>query len=242
MIKPLLRSTSVGSAFHNGLEIYKENFGLVFLAYLVAMLISGISCGICGGPMFCGVIGVFLALLRKQEPKPEFGGIFDGFQKFAPSFVSLLVFGIINIIIFGLGWLIMLISGFIPILGFFIWIFVVVVMVILLNIIGMLANWALFLVQDQEATIGEAISTPFKVLGDGKFWSFILVSIVAGLVGFAGIIACGIGMLFTMPLAFCIITAAYEEICQDEPTQNAPISTPVETPVAPAVSSEPPTM
>ena len=40
----------------------------------------------------------------------------------------------------------------------------------------------------------------------------ILLGILAGIIGGAGIVACGIGILFTMPLAVCIYAAAYEQV------------------------------
>ena len=85
MIKPFTGTTSIGSAFNKGLQIYKENFALVFLGSLLSTLITFFTCGICGGPMWCGFIGILLALLRNQNPKPQLGDLFNGFQKFLPA-------------------------------------------------------------------------------------------------------------------------------------------------------------
>ena len=198
MIKPLTRSTSVGSAFNKGLQLYKENFVLIFLAYLIAMLISSITCGICGGPMTCGVIGIVLALLRNQNPKPQISDLFNGFQKFLPAFVTMLAFSAINFVA--------QIVNIVPVLG------QLAAIVIACFIFPAVILWALFFIQDQNATIGEAIVEPLKLVTKKPFWSVILVVFVAGLLGMVGIIACGIGMLFTMPFSMCMIAAAYEEV------------------------------
>ena len=204
MIKTMTGSTSVGSAFSKGWAIYKENFVLIFLATLLAFIIGAVTCGICGGPMQCGLIGIVLSLLRKQEPKPEIGKLFDGFQKFLPAFVTCLLFSLINMVI-----------CFIPILG------MIVSAVIMPTVIA----WAMFLVQDQNATIGEAISTPFKLLGEKSFWTVILVGFVGGLLAAVGAIACGIGVLFTAPIFICMLAAAYEEVYGEQ--QEEPAAAPV---------------
>lgn len=204
MIKTMTRSTSVGSALSKGWAIYKENFVLIFLATLVAAIIGSVTCGICAGPMQCGLIGIVLALLRKQEPKPEFGKLFDGFQKFVPAFVTFLVIGLINFVI-----------NFIPILGAIVSIVIIPTMMV----------WAMFLIQDQDATIGEAISTPFKLLGEKSFWMVILVGFVGGLLAAVGAIACGIGVLFTAPIFICMLAAAYEEVYGEQ--QEEPVAAPV---------------
>ena len=204
MIKTITGSTSVGSALSKGWAIYKENFVLIFLATLLAFIIGTVTCGICGGPMQCGLIGIVLSLLRKQEPKPEIGKLFDGFQKFAPAFVTCLVFQLISIVI-----------NFVPILG------------TIANIVIMptMIAWAMFLVQDQDATIGEAISIPFKLLGEKPFWTVILVGFVGGLLAAVGTLACAIGLLFTIPIGFCMIAAAYEEVYGEQ--QEGPAAAPV---------------
>jgi hypothetical protein len=45
----------------------------------------------------------------------------------------------------------------------------------------------------------------------------ILLGILAGLVGASGIVLCGVGLIFTLPLAFCIYAAAYEQVFGAEP-------------------------
>jgi uncharacterized membrane protein len=219
MIKPLARSVSIGNAFNKGLQLYKENFLLIFLASLLAGLIGGFSCGICLGPMQCGLIGICLTLLRGQEPKPQVGDVFKGFQKFVPAFVTMLVLG--------LGFFVInLILGLIPIVGW------LAALVIAYFISPAVSAWAMFLIQDQNATIGEAITTPFKMMGDGKFWMIMLIIFLAGLLGAVGLIACIIGVFFTMPFAMCMTAAAYQEAYDDDSDQadDAPAQEPVELP------------
>ncbi len=204
MIKTMTRSTSVGSAFNKGFAIYKENFVLIFLTTLVAAIIGAVTCSICAGPMQCGLIGIVLSLLRKQDPKPEFGKLFDGFQKFVPAFVTYLALSVISVVL-----------CLIPILG----------AIISFIVIPTVMVWAMFLIQDQDATIGEAISTPLKLLGDKSFWMVILIGFIGGLIAAVGAIACGIGVFFTAPIFICMLAAAYEEVYGEQ--QDEPAAAPV---------------
>ena len=226
MIKPLTRSASVGSAFKQGLELYKANFWFLLAATLVTGLIGIFTCGICAGPMQCGLIGITLALLRRQEPKPEFENLFDGFQKFLPSFVSSLVLTSISIglvmflkLAFFLFGLLLSSSAFeyvpaaVTVTLKIITVLVQIIVVNCLSVIGSsMTTWALFLVQDQNATISEAIIEPFKLLGNKWFWSVILVEFVATLLAYIGILACCIGAIFTAPIVVCMVAVAYEEV------------------------------
>ena len=197
MIKSLTRSPSVGTTFNTAMELYKENFVLIFLACLITGLISAFSCGICAGPMQCGLFCIILALLRKQEPKPQVAEVFNGFKKFLPSFVCMLVFGVIS----GVAQVL----NIVPLLG------QLALLVFNCFIMPAVIVWALLLIQDQDAAIGDAIVIPLKLIGEKKFWSVMLVVFVAGLLGAVGAIACGIGLLFTVPFSCCMIAAAYEE-------------------------------
>lgn len=202
MIKSLARSATVGTAITRGFQLYKENFVLILVVTLISGLITAVSCGICAGALQCGVIGICLALLRGQDPKPQIGDLFNGFHKFLPAFVASLA---LSVIVFVVN----CVLNVIPILG------LLASIVVSSFISPAVTVWAMFLIQDQDATIGEAISTPLKLVGDGRFWSIILVCFLATLLGLVGLLACGIGLIVTLPFSTCMIAAAYEEVYND---------------------------
>ena len=55
MTRELIGGAAVGTTFNRGLEIYKKNFVPLLLATLLALVVGGISCGICTAPLLCGV-------------------------------------------------------------------------------------------------------------------------------------------------------------------------------------------
>ena len=156
-MKPILRDADLSQAFQTGWQLYKENFGFILGVSLVAGLVAALTCGVCAGPMTCGVYAVLLALLRKREPKPQFGELFQaGFAKFAPSFVTLLAIGAASVVV-------NLVLCLVPIAGQLASCAVSFVM-------GGVVSWAMLLVVDQDASIGDAISLPVKNLQDNRFW------------------------------------------------------------------------
>ena len=73
---------------------------------------------------------------------------------------------------------------------------------------------------------------PLKLLRDKRFWSIVLVAFVASLVGCVGAVACGIGIFVTLPFAYCMVAAAYEEAYSEGEPAAA------EAPAAPAPAAD----
>jgi len=192
-----MKKVAIGDAISAGWEIYKTNFGLVFLATLLALLLSGVSCGILAGPMSAGLFMVLMRLVRKGDPKPAVGDIFKGFDKFLPTFLLILICGICYQILIALLMLI-------PIVGW-------IVAILLMIVYGPIITWALMLVADRNMKWTEAIGLVLKSTFNGAFTMPLLLGVVAGLIGALGAVACGIGVLFTLPLTSCIYAAGYEQ-------------------------------
>ena len=203
-IAKIVGSTSVGKAFDKGFKLYKENFTTVFVAALIAAVIGGLTCGICGPVMTCGLFAIILTLVRGGETKPTIGEVFSKFNLFLTSLVTAIVIGLL----FGL---INAALMFVPVVG------IIANYAISCIISPAVMCWAYLSIVDRKATIGEAIGS-LKLTMEKPFWLFVLVSFVASLIGCIGLIACGIGILFTMPLASCIIVAAYNDMAGGEET------------------------
>jgi len=60
-----------------------------------------------------------------------------------------------------------------------------------------------------------ALKTSFKVVSK-NFWMFLLVAIISGLINLCGALFCGIGLLFTISLAYCFQFAIYEQIFESK--------------------------
>jgi len=74
--KPIVK---FGEWIEAGFSLYRDNFVVLVLASLIAIILSAVTMGILSGPMFAGLVLIILSCLDKKEPKAEIGDIFKGF-------------------------------------------------------------------------------------------------------------------------------------------------------------------
>lgn len=178
-----------------GFNLYKENFKVLLVPSLVAMLLSFTL--ILAGPMMAGMILITFALLDKKEPKPQVSDLFKGFDHFVQTLLFVIVWGV------ALG-IINIVLGFIPCLG-----------QILAIAVGLFASTALmfglFLIVDKKMDFWAASMASFEKVKT-NFFPFLGLALIAGILGYIGVILCGIGLFLTLPLYFCIMSIAYREV------------------------------
>jgi len=185
-----------GEWIQQGWELYKANIGVWIVASLLAMVISVATLGILSGPMMAGLAWMALVLVDRKEPKPQMGDVFKGFDYFLQSFLFFLVWGIIMLAIS--------VVSLIPCIGTL----VVIVVSIVLHTALM---FGLFLIVDRKMEFWPASMLSLNVVKP-NFFPFLGLLVVAMLLGHVGAIACGIGVIVTMPLAVCILAVAYRNV------------------------------
>lgn len=195
-----------GEWIEKGFNLYKENFSILVLASLIAVLLSVATIGILAGPMLAGLILITLKLLDKIEPKPEVGELFKGFDYFLQSFLFVVVWGVAVFIA-------MFIVGLVPLIG-------ALASIFLSLAAGALLMFGLFLIVDKGMDFWPASLESFNMV-KANFWPFLGLSIVAGIIGSIGAIACGIGVVITLPIQYCILTVAYRDVCGEGEKQAA---------------------
>jgi hypothetical protein len=84
----------IGTWIEEGFNLYKNNFGTLVLASVIALVLSAITFLLLIGPMIAGLIIVTLQLLRKEDPKPDAGRVFRGFNYFLNSFLFMVIWGL----------------------------------------------------------------------------------------------------------------------------------------------------
>jgi hypothetical protein len=190
-----------GEWIEKGFNLYKENFGILVLASLIAVIVSAITVGVLAGPMAAGVILIIFQLVDRKEPKPEVGTLLRGFDFFLHSFLFFVIWGIAVFVA-------SLILGLVPCIGQLASLFVVFVAHALLM-------FGLFLIVDRKMEFWPASVESFNMV-KRNFWPFLGFSIVSNLIGSIGAVACGIGVVFTLPIQVCILTVAYREIFDEK--------------------------
>ena len=186
-----------GEWIEKGFNLYKENFGVLVLVSLIAVIVSAITVGVLAGPMAAGVLLIVFQLHDRKEPKPEVGTLLKGFDFFLNSFLFFIVWGIAIFVV-------SLILGLVPCIGQVASLFVVFVAHALLM-------FGMFLIVDRNMEFWPASVESFNMV-KRNFWPFLGFSIVSNLIGSIGAVACGIGIVFTLPIQVCILMVAYREI------------------------------
>lgn len=186
-----------GEWIEKGFNLYKENFGVLVLASLIAVVLSTVTVGVLAGPMLAGVLLITLRLFDGKEPKPEVGKVFKGFDYFLNSFLFIVIWGIALFVV-------SLILGIVPLIGQLASMFLVFAVQALLM-------FGLFLIVDKRMEFWPASLESYNKVKT-NFWPFFGLSVVSSIIGSVGGIACGIGVIVTLPIQACILTVAYREI------------------------------
>jgi hypothetical protein len=172
----------------DGFNLFKENMGLLVGASLVSLLVTIFSLLILSGPMTVGILLVTRQCLKSNQAKPQIGDLFKGFNFFLSSFLFTLIFIVLSAI-----------AGFIPFLGQLISFF-----------LGAFYWWGMMFIAFENLSVGGAINKLVEETKGGNFFLHLLFALVANLIGGAGILACCVGIFFTVPLSYCMMVACYE--------------------------------
>jgi uncharacterized membrane protein len=208
-----------GEWLEKGFNLYKENFGLLVLATLLALLLSVVSLGILIGPMTAGLFLITLGLIDKSTPKPEAGTLFKGFGFFLNTLLFLLVWGLLIFIA-------SFILALVPCIG-------TIASMLLGYAMQALLMFSFLFIVDRKMDFWPASMESINLVKT-NFWPFLGFGIVCAIISSLGAIACGIGVIFTAPFGYCAVTVAYREITSGPQAVAAPGGDFV------AVESEPP--
>lgn len=185
-----------GEWIEQGLQLYKNNLGVLIVASLLAFVISGLTFGILSGPMMAGLTLIALALKDGAQPKPQGTDVTRGFQFFLPSFLLTLLVG-------GTLFLIYLI-GAVTCVG-------ILLFPLAAAAISAVTLFSLPLLVEQRLDVVPAVKASLAIV-KGNFWMFLAFALVASLIGSVGSILCGIGVIVTLPATQCMVAVAYRDV------------------------------
>jgi len=193
-------NVKLGKWIEEGFNLYKNNFGTLVLASVIALVLSTVTGLILLGPMIAGLIIVTLQLLRKEEPRPDAGRVFRGFSYFLNSFLFMVIWGLAILI----GSVILSIFHVIPVIGQLLSFFFIYAAQAFLM-------FGLYLIVDKQMNFWPASQESIHTV-KSNFWPFFFLSLIASIIGSIGTIALGIGIVLTIPIQICILAVAYQEI------------------------------
>lgn len=206
-----------------GWELIKDQYWLFVGMTVVGVIIgSVVPLGILMGPMMCGI---YLALFQTRRRQPiEFGTLFKGFDYFGDAVIATLLHMIPIILVVVPAYLFMYVGMFAVIgvsqgepnpgalLGFFGFMVIVwLVIMLLVIVLSVVFAFAYPLIVDRRLSGLNAVKLSIRA-GLANFWRLLGMLLLTGLLSFAGILLCYVGVFFVMPISFAAIAMAYEQV------------------------------
>lgn len=215
---------NIGAAMSDGWALFKEHMGLmigagaIFFGILMAAGLLGAIIPaaqlLVQGPLMGGMI--LLTLKLSREGHAEIGDLFLGFKNYGWLLLTTVVQGAV-IFAAMLPGIILIVIGAVTLaaenegMGVGLLIAGGAISFVMAMVVGVLINYAVFLVADQRGTFGEAFLSAYQ--GTKKnFWRILGLMILFSLVTVVGLLPCGLGLLFTIPWTFAVMTKVYEQI------------------------------
>lgn len=195
----------IGKSIQKSIDLYTKNFGPLFLAGLIAGLLSSITLGILAGPLMAGFVVLCLKFIRGG--KGEFSEIF-AFDKFGPTFLVMVIIMLPYLIL-----------SMIPFLG-------ALIGLVIGPFISLLVVSALAQVMENNAAPVDAVKKGFEIIKSSNNLPMVWVyCLVMGIISAVGAIACGIGILATMPLGTIGMAMLYEELTNTTTIDTTTVNT-----------------
>jgi hypothetical protein len=207
-----------------GWELIRSQYWLFVGMTVVGIIIgSVVPLGILMGPMMCGI---YLALFQTRRGQPiEFGLLFKGFDYFGDAVIATLLHMIPIVIVIVPVYILYIVGMFGmmatsqngqpdpgAVLGFFavfgvVWLVIMLVLIVL----SVVFTFAYPLIVDRRLKGFDAVKLSIRA-GFANFWRLLGMLILTGLLSFAGLLLCYVGVFLVMPIGFAAIAAAYEQV------------------------------
>ncbi len=199
------------------MDLVKESWAFVKsdLGFFVIGLILVSMAGSCTGNIITPAlyVGYIMAIMKKMKGESvSYGDIFNmGFSKFVPAFVTALIMGVAM----SIGSVLLVVPGIIA---------------------GCTMMMAMFIIADEDnIAFMDAIKQGFELF-KANWKVIILGSIVASFFGSLGGIACGVGVVVTMPITWVMMLKIYQ-IVRYQNGAAAPAAAPAADAAAPAAEA-----
>ncbi len=189
-----ITNIKAGDYFRAGWEVFKK-YPAGFIGYFIVVTV--ISLVLCAVPRIGGLVAFILAfplsagffvvsakLLKNQAP--EFADFFSGFK----FFLQLTLLGIVSRILILIGFIFLIVPGIYLLVGYL---------------------FAIMFVMDRGLDFWPAMETSRRSVQTRWFQIFALFLLLF-LLNLGGLLALGVGLLVTVPLSHCILTATYADI------------------------------
>lgn len=179
---------SVGAAWDDAMAALRRDFWGIILGHLLGYLLiaagSFLTFGICAPALIVGYVRFHQRKLR-GEPV-EIGELLSGFSDFGQS----LGLGLVLVVLLTIGYLCCILPGI---------------------YLAVAWSFAFFLLADRRSDFWGLMEVSRQVVTARWFEAFLLL-VVIHLIAYAGLLACGIGALVTLPFSMLMFCSAHERL------------------------------
>lgn len=201
----------------------RDQYWLFVGMSLVAIILGSlVPFGIMFGPMMCGI---YLSIFQRRRGQTvDFGALFKGFDYFGESIIATLLHYVpmvmiiipFYIVLYGGLFFIMPRQGGEPdparLFGFFAVLIVVgLVMIVVIILISVVFTFSYPLIVDRKLSGLDAVKLSARA-ALANFWPLLGLLLLNGLIAFAGVLLCYVGVFLALPVTFAAIATAYEQI------------------------------
>lgn len=167
-----------------GLWIFRQKPELFLIYTALNLVVWPIGGFFFAGPLTAGFFIVAHRITRERSVIIDY--FFDGFKRFIPLFLVVPV----SAILISIGFAFFIIPGI---------------------YLSVAYTFAIFFIIFGKVDFWEAMELSRKMVSAEWFKIFIL-TLVLGLLNFLGALAFGVGLLFSIPISFCALYAAFDDI------------------------------
>ena len=196
-----LTKIDIGAELGKGWRLFQPNMGVLIVASLIATLVSAVTCGILSGPLMAGMFLVVRRLMKDDPVKPQPGDVFKGFDYFVQALIMIVLCLVVVFLL-----------AMIPVIGQLAGLVVSAVMF-----------WGIMFVTYQKLSAIDAFKKIFEYVKTGEFTLPLVFGIIASVISSLGVLACVVGMFFTIPLGYCMMACCYETLFGGEPEVIEPV-------------------
>ena len=184
------KQPNLGSWISRGWDIISADIGTFLLLGLIYIVIVAIaSSTVIGQFLVIGPlqVGLFFIIFEKIRGNPvSVGDIAKGFNFFVSAVLSSILIGVFSAV----GFLLCIIPG-------------IIVMALYI--------FTPVFILEKNLDFWEAMEASRKATKDHLF-EMVLFVVILGLINFAGVLVCGIGVIFTLPLTYAAVAVGYNEL------------------------------
>lgn len=203
--------------FREGWKLIKSDYWTFFVITLVGALIGGLSFYVLLGAMMCGIFFCFLRRIDGREV--SFDGLWKGFDYFLPSLLITILIAAPMLVVFGVVYVPLVLAMVMgaqlspdELMRLFVGALALdVVLAFAMTCFHTLLIFAFPLIVDRNLTARQAVATSARAVW--RNLSGIAGLIAVGIIlSLFGIITCGVGMYFIMPILLAGHAVAYRKI------------------------------